>query len=286
MPSQKWSAVVNALHDIHGNDGPVIAVIIDTLAATLHGEEISAATITEYFSELSKLCGSLGAATITTHHIRKVSAEKPIRTLDDMREAIRGSGAVLNSNRCVLGIWHASDYSRRMKAMGHHPAAKHLYRMGVVKANNPQFSDQIKTLLRVDSGLLVDVSPADRVERVADHEVEQWLLLAVEVAAKNRAPFAHRHSNGLFARMAELPPPLHHLSRRRIEGVANDMVRRGLLMKCRPASQKGGHAGTLDVPGGIFAAGNGYVDQKAWAFDWSGWYYDETIDLVVAGARE
>src|SRR3546814_11515198 len=88
LPSAQWARLMSAIAGIRDRGGWVSAVIVDTLNATLHGEENSAAVIQEYVRAIAPICGELGAAFVVTHHIRKQGKE-PIRDLDDMRSEER-----------------------------------------------------------------------------------------------------------------------------------------------------------------------------------------------------
>src|SRR3546814_15400180 len=79
LPSAQWARLMSAISGIRDRGGWVSAVIVDTLNATLHGEENSAAVIQEYVRAIAPICGELGAAFVVTHHIRKQGKE-PIRS--------------------------------------------------------------------------------------------------------------------------------------------------------------------------------------------------------------
>src|SRR3546814_16904539 len=83
--------------------------------------------------------------------------------------------------------------------------------MGVVKANNNEAMQMVKTLLRDRSGLLVDVTMTDVLRNGPGREHEAWLALAVQQAAVGRAAFSKTNANGLYARRAQLPPILQSL---------------------------------------------------------------------------
>src|SRR3546814_20793929 len=92
---------MSAISGIRDRGGWVSAVIVDTLNATLHGEENSAAVIQEYVRAIAPICGELGAAFVVTHHIRKQGKE-PIRDMDDIdrKSVVRGKR---ESVRVTLG---------------------------------------------------------------------------------------------------------------------------------------------------------------------------------------
>src|SRR3546814_14501453 len=91
LPSAQWARLMSAISGIRDRGGWVSAVIVDTLNATLHGEENSAAVIQEYVRAIAPICGELGAAFVVTHHIRKPGKE-PIRDLDAMSSEERRVG--------------------------------------------------------------------------------------------------------------------------------------------------------------------------------------------------
>jgi len=280
VASTKWALLRASIAQIAAK-GRVSAVIVDTLASTLHGEDISSEVITEYFNELGTLCGEYGASVLVTHHTRKGKKDDPIRSIEDMKEAVRGSGAVLGSPRVAIGVWPASDWRRRLQVMGERPQRGVLYLSGVVKANNPEMLPGLKTLMRQPNGLLIDVSERDRfqgdqvrTERMA------WLVGAVRQAAVDRHPLSKTSANGLFARRSELPEALKYLVRQEVERIADDALGAGLIVRGRLAGTKG-NGGYLDVPGGPITRSQGYQDDGVWSHDWTRYEFDPTVNEIV-----
>src|SRR3546814_15442490 len=103
-----------------------------------------------------------------------------------MKEAIRGSTALPAAVRMVLGFWHATDYARRMRGMALEPRRGMVYRMGVVKANNNEAMQMVKTLLRDRSGLLVDVTMTDVLRNGPGREHEAWLAQIGRASCRER----------------------------------------------------------------------------------------------------
>src|SRR3546814_12164937 len=123
-----------------------------------------------------------------------------------MKEAIRGSTALPAAVRMVLGFWHATDYARRMRGMALEPRRGMVYRMGVVKANNNEAMQMVKTLLRDRSGLLVAVTMTDVLRTGPGREHEAWLALAVQQPAVGRRAFRKTNANGTSPRPPPPPP--------------------------------------------------------------------------------
>jgi hypothetical protein len=277
-PSPKWIALFHAMRGVVERGGRISAVIIDTLNATLHGEENSAQVIGEYIRAVAPVCGDLGAALVVTHHVRKPGSE-PIKTLDDMREAIRGSTALPNAMRLVVGVWAAHDWEKRMSAMALRPVRGALFRAGVVKANMPEALREPRTLLRDDAGLLQDVTSRDRKSRGADAEAQAWMVWAIKRAADMRAPFARSGQNGVFSRRHQLPPVFHSMARdAELAPLLDGLLHHGQII-LRPIDNGGkGHV-YLDVPEAIgmprFMDTSEGLDLK-----WRDFFYDHGWDEI------
>lgn len=237
VPSARWLELMAHLRALEG----LKLVVVDTLNSTLHGEENSATVINEYVRMLHPVCGELGAALVLTHHIRKQNNQaggtmRPISSLDDMFNAIRGSSALPAAFRAVLGMWHSHDYAKRMTAMGMEPKAKSLWRFGVLKANNPEMVEGIRFLLRNADGMLEDVSRR-AIDALAGQEQERqaWLTLAVRLAAEAGAPYVSGgkdSAGGIYQRRGELHPCLRDpgFGRTKLLAMVERLVSEGVLV--------------------------------------------------------
>lgn len=229
-PSPGWAEFKGWLEAI----ADLRLVVIDTLNTTLHGEENSATVINEYSKLLAPVCGKMGAALIVTHHIRKQDPKFPIKSKGDMAMAVRGSSALPAAFRAVLGIWHAHNYGGLLQALGETPEAGKLWRMAVLKANNPQMMDATQYLLRTGEGGLRDVS--DRVRSSLSSDKAQrkaWLLAAVRGASEAEAPYRHASKDspfGLYQRRNELHPMLREGARTRLVEDVDKLVDAGELV--------------------------------------------------------
>lgn len=273
-PSRRWAeffALLKRLPDL-------TLVIVDTLNSTLHGEENSATVINEFVRVASQVCGELGAALMLTHHIRK-QGEEPIRGVEDMKSSIRGSSALPAAFRSVIGIWHCADYDRRLPTMGIPPQRGLLWKMAVVKANNPEMFSGEKTLLRAGSGLLIDVTKQDGFSNVNIGERHAWLALAIEQAAAEGHPYSIEGKNaksGLYRRRNELPPVLRQIGPAEFQHLVDDLLLGRVITAC--AARGGKDKKWLDAPGGPISTDEEGAELNHGAYQppsWARWYYDK-----------
>lgn len=296
VPSRDWAELLAQLEMIPD----LKLVVIDTLNSTLHGEENSATIINEYVRMIHPICGKLGAALLLTHHIRKQNnqaggQQRPIASQEDMFNAIRGSSALPAAFRAVLGLWHSHDFGKRMKALGMEPKAKHLWRFGVLKANNPEMMDGMRFLLRNEKGTLDDAT--ERVRNAStslDAQRAAWLVAAVKAAADAGKPYLHGKkdaASGLYQRRSELHPLLRErdFGRVKLMELVDELLADGdLVVREAPWRDAKGRAAlkpTLDVPDGQYATGRAPdVDPEAVyaAAEWDELYrFDVERETVV-----
>lgn len=271
-PSRRWAeffALLRRLPDLK-------LVVVDTLNSTLHGEENSATIINEFVRVASQVCGDLGAALILTHHVRKQGPE-PIRNAEDMKAAVRGSSALLAAFRAGIGIWHCPDYDRRLTSMGMLPKRGILWKMAIIKANNPEMFDGEKTLLRTDPGLLVDVTENDQFSSVNMNERHAWLAATIEEAARAGHPYSIEGKNaksGLYRRRNELPPVLRQVGPGEFAHIVDDLLLRKVLVAC--AAKGGKDKKWLDIPNGPIASDEAGAELASGAYTpprWEAWNF-------------
>jgi hypothetical protein len=217
-------------------------------------------------------------ATFVTHHVRKQGTkDAPIQSASDMRQAIRGSNALLGAARMVLGVWQPPDYADRLKRMNKPAKPGTLFHFAVVKANNPEAMSDMRTLVRAAHGGLEDATALDRATSKTDEHIA-WLVAAVERAVAAGLPYNTTGKNGLAGdRKGELPPALKMNDKALIALVEHATGDGGRLVNSKAGS---GH-GYLDVPGGPLAKPDpldGYTLGKgAHTPDWSGWTYNRML---------
>ncbi|MDP2828732.1 MAG: AAA family ATPase [Sulfuricellaceae bacterium] len=119
-------------------------------------------------SRLAALASETGAAVIISHHFSK---QRDIETPAQAREAVRGSGALVDGVRCAYALWPMPMAKARATCttLGRDYAPDCIVMGAVVKSNGKATRDVI-TLLRNDFGLLVDMTAdlRDRAPKVKD----------------------------------------------------------------------------------------------------------------------
>jgi hypothetical protein len=279
-PSKRWLEFFGLLKQIPN----LQLVVIDTLNSVLHGEENSATVINEFIRVVSQVCGELGAALIVIHHIRK-QGDEPIRNAEQMKAAIRGSSALPSAFRANLGVWHASDFDRRMKGLGLTPKRGALWKLAVIKANNPEMFDGERTLLRSESGLLVDVTDRDKFNDINFVERQAWMVTAIKMAARKGHPYSIEGKNaksGLYRRRGELPSLLRSIGPGEFAHMVDEMLLNKILVA---AAAKGGKDKKwLDIPDGPIATDDVGAEISSGAYEppeWDEFAFDTEIRTII-----
>lgn len=201
-------------------------------------------------SQLSALAAATGAAVIVSHHFAKREASTP----EQAREAIRGTGGLVDGVRCVYAIWlpkedHAKsiceklslNYQRNLVVQG-----------GVVKANG-RANLQVSTYIRSDSGLLVDRTSALRMPRQDDEPMLRQLAVAVARAAVEGKPYTKSGINGPYERRNELPEAFHKIGKHKFVAWIDFLLSQGHLVAAIAEGSR--TVKWLDVPNGPVATG-------------------------------
>ncbi|MGZ8217876.1 AAA family ATPase [Methylomagnum sp.] len=199
-------------------------------------------------NELARLAAETGAAVIVSHHFRK-SGE--IATPEQAREAIRGTGGLVDGVRSVYALWPAGedDAKSRCRALGVEWQRGRVVMGGIVKAN---FGADLalSVLVREDSGVLRDRRAELGLLTPSRHDLHAGLLEAVALAAANRQPFTKTGQAGLFNRRHELPTGFHSVARHKLEALAQDLLNAGKMVQCRLKPGEKPPGTWLDIPGG------------------------------------
>jgi hypothetical protein len=279
-PSRKWLELFALLRQIPN----LQLVVIDTLNSVLHGEENSATVINEFARVASQVSGELGATLIIPHHIRK-QGDEPIRNAEQMKAAVRGSTAILGSVRAALGIWHCSDYDRRMKGINLVPKKGHMWKLAVLKANNPEMYEGERTLLRSEVGLLVDVTDRDKFNDVNFVERREWMIAAIKLASRAGHPYSIEGKNaksGLYRRRGELPVNLRSIGPGEFAHLVDEML---VAKTVVAAAAKGGKDKKwLDMPSGPIATDEAGAEINSGAYDppdWDNYEFDKDTRTVI-----
>lgn len=272
MPSEKWNQLLGQL-ELHKD---IVMVIIDTLNTVAHGDENSSMIIAEMMREAFKVC-SMDAALMITHHTRK-AGDEPIRSLNDLRDNIRGSTAIPSFFRICFGLYHAPDYDRRAKAMGIKAERGTIWKFGIVKANINGLMKGEKTLIRNEVGLLTDVTDKDSFSHINLTERTAWLEKAIKLAAAAGHPYymgGKNTRNGLYQRRHELPPLLRKVGAFEFTHAVEELLQAEKLVLC---TNGGKTKVALDVKEGVLSTdsilgvevqGNSYTPPEWDQFEFS-----------------
>lgn len=205
-------------------------------------------------TSLSRLATETGATTIVAHHMRKT--QKPIDTLGDARDAIRGSTALVDGLRLAYAMWPAEEAraKRVCKDLGTNFQPAKVVLGGVVKANGAA-RRIVSTYVRNDYGLLVDRTTGLGSAAPAQEDLRAALVIAVEAAAAAGSPFTKTGASGLYDMRERLPEELRGLAKGKLDALASQALERGEIVRAAARGEK--TAKWLDVPGGMFAIGLG-----------------------------
>jgi hypothetical protein len=235
-------------------------IIFDPLASFVHADINSDPAVGDYLMcLLSDLASSTGASIITAHHMRKPKGEKPISTVDQARDAIRGTSALVNGVRCSYAFWPVEDTARLeiFRSVGETPRQNALFCGAVVKANG--LADRtIRTYLRnQETGLLEDITTQLSAQNINDKDLKVHLVDAITRAAVAGHPFTHTGNTGVYKQRHRLPEIFYSIGRNKLERIVQE------ILQARPTRLvKGMSAGSkedkwLDIPTGPFARGIG-----------------------------
>ena len=232
-------------------------VVLDPLSSFMHAD-INADPAAGSFATglLAGLATETGAAVIVAHHMRKPQGNKPITTVEQARDAVRGSSALVDGVRLVYALWPASEEHQRevFKTLDEKRVRNAVFQGAVVKANGT-VDRTIRSYLRAPTGLLVDVTERLDERRTAAAELSEALIASVAQAANNGHPFTHYGGTGVYMQRHRLPPTFHDIGRNRFQHMVQELLNDAALVK--GAAGRSREPKWLDVPDGPFAKGVG-----------------------------
>ena len=201
-------------------------------------------------SRLAALAARTGAAVIVSHHFAKREATTP----EQAREAIRGTGGLVDGVRSVYALWNPKEEQARTlcKALGEPFERGRVVLGGVVKANG-QADLHVTTFLRDARGLLVDRSRDVRRTAQPDIELLPELKAAIARAAAAGQPYTKTGGNGIYERRHELPEAFQSIGKHRLTEWVNVLLDREELVMAMAEGSK--LVKWLDVPDGPVANG-------------------------------
>ena len=278
--SRRWKETRDALMAI-----PDLRLfIVDTLNSVMHGDENAAVIANEFIREVNALAHPMGILVVAAHHVRK-AGDEPIRNADEMREAVRGSSALISGFRAGIGIWACPDQDRRLIAMDLPIKKKALWKAAIIKQNNPEYLEGELTLYRSPCGLLENVTAQDPYASGNMNEHKAWLLLAIQEAATAGHPFSNATKNagsGLYKRRHELPPIFSRTGPNELARIVEELLLSKQITSCAARGSK--EKKWLDLPTGPFARDEAGAELESGAFtppNWNLWRFDEELMICT-----
>ncbi len=247
------------LRDEIGRITDLKLIVLDPLSSFIHADvNADPAAGTFVTGLLASLATETGAAVIVAHHMRKPQGNRPINSVEQARDAVRGTSAIVDGVRLVYALWPASEDHQNyvFKALQERYIRNTVFQGAVVKANGPA-DRTIRTYFRASTGLLTDVTALLRESYLSEQDLTKALVIAIARAAESGHPFTHTGGPGVYQQRHRLPSIFHDMSRKRLHDMVQD-----LLNEHPPLLVKGMATGSkedkwLDVPTGPFAQGVG-----------------------------
>ena len=268
---------------VNGKDGPEVTpqfkklreqilgirdlklVAFDPLASFIHADVTSDPAAGSFATGLlASLATETGAAVIVAHHMRKPQGNRPITSVEQARDAVRGTSAIVDGVRMVYALWPAAEdhQSYVFKALDEAYVRNAVYQGAVVKANGPA-DRTIRTYRRVETGLLLDVTEQLKTCRLPVSDLSDMLVTAVIQAAEDGQPFTHTGNSGVFKQRNRLPVVFHDMGRNKIEKLVQDLLNARPAVLVKGMSDGSKELKWLDVPDGPFARGVGHFTHGA-----------------------
>ena len=150
--------------------GDVDLVVIDPLQTMVAAELNDPAAAQTFWAHVAKLTAQSGACVLVAHHMRKGGE---IVGQFAAREAIRGSGSLVDGCRWVYALWLATNDERTTtsESLGYTVGPLELVHGAVVKSNDIGVGEQRTYLRDVESGLLEDKTEQLRLEIHAAQQI-------------------------------------------------------------------------------------------------------------------
>lgn len=202
-------------------------------------------------SRLAALAARTGASVIVSHHFAKREASTP----EQAREAIRGTGGLVDGVRAVYALWQPRDDDARavMKQL-HLPYQRGCVVCGGVVKANGRAQLKVVTYVRDERGLLCDRT--DDLVRLKTSAEDQLPLLrrAIADAAADGKPYTKTGVNGVHARRFEMPEALHGIGKHSLVSMVDALLASEEIVQAMADNSKS--VKWLDVPSGNLAQGN------------------------------
>lgn len=226
-------------------------ICLDPLQALCGGLDLNLPQHAQFVcSSLAQLASETGAAVLVSHHFRKSG---PISSPEGARDAIRGTGGLVDGVRCVYALWPSGEEEckRVCRVLGLVPDRGMVVHGAVVKANG-RADMSVATFVRDKNGMLQD----RRFELGTLTPPRDSLILrlkdGIAEAAARGMPFTKTYTSGIYARRHELIG-FQDMGKHSLEGMVQELLVGGGLIQCRMKPSEAPPGKWLDVPGGVVA---------------------------------
>jgi 5S rRNA maturation endonuclease (ribonuclease M5) len=213
-------------------------------------------------SRLAALAASTGASVIVSHHFAKREAWTP----EQAREAIRGTGGLVDGMRSVYALWLArnDDANTVLKTLRLPQKRGSIVYGGVVKANG-RANLKIVTFVRDERGLLCDRTAELLRTKTTAEDLLPELKRAIAAASAVGKPYTKTGINGVHERRFELPISFHTIGKHSMVAMIETLLASEAIVQSMADNSKS--VKWLDVPDGETARGDtnfavGYVKRQ------------------------
>lgn len=199
-------------------------VVLDPLQALCAGLDLNLPQHGQHVcGALAQMAADTGAAVIVSHHLRKGG---DIKTAEEARDAIRGSGGLVDGVRSAIAVWPESinaESKTICRRLGLDWQRNRVCKMAVVKANF-KADLHIKTLVRADGGMLEDRSFDLYSVTPKPADISDKLLDEIDLAAAEGRPFTKSGQAGIHERRHELSSLFHDWGRDKLRDAVQSLL--------------------------------------------------------------
>ena len=136
-------------------------IVIDPLASFVHADvNADPAAGAAFMGMLAQMATETGATVMVNHHMAKIKDDKPIKTPEEARNAIRGTSAIVDVVRAAFAVWPVAETvgQQRCKDLNIPYTRNGVFDGAVVKSNGPANRDFRHFIRNPNTGLLEDRS--------------------------------------------------------------------------------------------------------------------------------
>lgn len=223
----------------------LVLVVFDPLASFCAADINSDPAVGAFLTgKLAALAKDTNASILLTHHLNKGSFDKPIRSPEQARNAVRGSTAIVDGVRLLYCLWLAEVSRARAicQQLGVKYERNKVVFGAVGKANGP-VDRAIRTYVRSPCGLLEVVDDALAAIEPDEQALIESLLAEITEAAEEGKPYTKTSKgeggNGLYTMRHEFrDKALRDLSKHKLVAMADQLLEEGRVVLA--SATKGG----------------------------------------------